>query len=414
MEFWDEHASDRFEILAFHDASVESLAEMDRELDRRRIREMAWGGRDLPFPVLFDESGTTLRQYGVRAFPTTLLVDPEGRLVGTIDSRVPGTAWRDLDRSGLAPEDLELLERLDASTEAPDPADPMRDGKLPDGDASVSWPAALSTLGLMRRYEGVELGPRDDLVPLGRDLDSGMYEFALAGTGRVPRRRWRTGQLEVDGGIAIVLVLVPGADRPDGTKGEPFLVSKYELTQGQWVRLAGDNPSAAPVGQRLPEGRAVTCRAPVEGVAPARAREVLARVGLDLPTVEEWRWAARARATTTWWTGDDAASLGRAGNLGRLPDDVPASRWAFDDAASALRGRAFPVGLFEANPFGLHDSVGNVWEWCVLDRSGDRLGVRGGGFRSPPEEARTEHAAEVRDPTRGHDDVGLRPVLRLR
>jgi hypothetical protein len=43
---------------------------------------MYWRGRDLPFPILLDATGQTLKDYGIRAFPTTLLIDPEGKLVG--------------------------------------------------------------------------------------------------------------------------------------------------------------------------------------------------------------------------------------------------------------------------------------------------------------------------------------------
>jgi hypothetical protein len=45
-------------------------------------RELYWRGRDLPFPILLDATGKTIKAYGVRAFPTTILIDPEGRLVG--------------------------------------------------------------------------------------------------------------------------------------------------------------------------------------------------------------------------------------------------------------------------------------------------------------------------------------------
>jgi AhpC/TSA family len=43
---------------------------------------MYWRDRDLPFPVLLDSTGQTIKDYGVRAFPTTILIDPQGKLVG--------------------------------------------------------------------------------------------------------------------------------------------------------------------------------------------------------------------------------------------------------------------------------------------------------------------------------------------
>lgn len=81
IDFYEHHGDDeRFEILAFHDASVKSLAELDEKLVS--VKKNHWGGRDLPFPVLHDNTGATIEQFGVRAFPTMILVDPEGRLVG--------------------------------------------------------------------------------------------------------------------------------------------------------------------------------------------------------------------------------------------------------------------------------------------------------------------------------------------
>lgn len=83
IDFYTEHDRDeRFEIVAFHDASVGSLAELDAKLKQRGIAEKHWKGRELPFPVLIDKTGATIEQFGVRAFPTVLLVDPEGKLVG--------------------------------------------------------------------------------------------------------------------------------------------------------------------------------------------------------------------------------------------------------------------------------------------------------------------------------------------
>lgn len=80
IDFHEKEKSDRFEILAFHDASVKSFAELDEKL--AEIKKKHWKGRDLPFPILLDASGDTVKQFGIHAFPTTILIDPEGRLVG--------------------------------------------------------------------------------------------------------------------------------------------------------------------------------------------------------------------------------------------------------------------------------------------------------------------------------------------
>ena len=81
IDFYEKHAGDdRFEIIAFHDASAKTLSELDQKL--APIKEKHWKGRDLPFPILMDSSGKTIKQFDVSAFPTVILIDPEGRLVG--------------------------------------------------------------------------------------------------------------------------------------------------------------------------------------------------------------------------------------------------------------------------------------------------------------------------------------------
>ncbi len=68
-----------FEIVAFHDASAKSLAELAQRI--AKVKQEVWGGRDLPFPVLMDATGATVEAYEIRMFPTVLLIDPEGNLV---------------------------------------------------------------------------------------------------------------------------------------------------------------------------------------------------------------------------------------------------------------------------------------------------------------------------------------------
>ena len=71
--------------MAFHDATVKSLEELDEKLID--IKKKHWNGHDLPFPVLLDATKRTIRRWGIRAFPTMLLIDPQGRLAarGSLD-----------------------------------------------------------------------------------------------------------------------------------------------------------------------------------------------------------------------------------------------------------------------------------------------------------------------------------------
>lgn len=68
-----------FEIFAFHNSGKPTFEALDPDLER--CKEKYWKGRDLPFPILLDSTGDTIRELGVRSYPTVLLIDPEGKLV---------------------------------------------------------------------------------------------------------------------------------------------------------------------------------------------------------------------------------------------------------------------------------------------------------------------------------------------
>ena len=81
IAFYEDHAAhrDTFEILAIHDDAVKSFRDLDTKL--APIRKEKWQGKDLPFPILLDGKKKTHTLYGIRSWPTAVLIDPEGKLV---------------------------------------------------------------------------------------------------------------------------------------------------------------------------------------------------------------------------------------------------------------------------------------------------------------------------------------------
>jgi formylglycine-generating enzyme required for sulfatase activity len=313
--------------------------------------------------------------------------------------------------------------------------------------ARVAWERARSEIAADPRYRGLVLAPQAALLPLGRDPQSGLQEFAHMLTGAAPTRD-ADGRLELVEASALVLVLVPGGsflmgarapthdDPPgapnvdpdyDGTESpvnevrlEPFFLSKYEVTNAQWRRwICGDPryPSPRdPKPERFPEQEfaeilAQNWRRPVMQVSWNDATDVLAHLGLILPAEAQWECAARAGTSTPWYGGSDIAELVQA-------EFVP-----------GIGATLAPVGTHRANPFGLHDALGNVSEWCydkILDGdyrnavdpvTGRRQGVeaggtyvyRGGNYLLAPKYARCAQRYYAL-PDQRVDWVGIRPA----
>ncbi|NOT30839.1 MAG: SUMF1/EgtB/PvdO family nonheme iron enzyme, partial [Planctomycetes bacterium] len=327
----------------------------------------------------------------------------------------------------------------------------MASGFGAGGAHERAWSSVLPEI--RTAYPGLELTPQLGLLPIGRDPDSGLWEFAHLQTGE-PAERGADGKLVLQESTGLVFVLLPGgtftmgaqssdpsgsnyhlqAERNEGPVHAvtltPFFLSKYELTQGQWQRFVGVNPSQ--YGPHNDEtswnrsGRKMDLLHPVEQESWATCMEVATRLGLDLPTESQWEYGARGGTTSAWWTGSAKESLVGAGNVADTfakKNGGPPS-WVYEewlDDGNTVHAR---VGSYTANAFGLHDVVGNVWEWCrdvyggyenpVRAGDGERevegssyRVFRGGGFDIAAWRARSAVRGN-RTPEDAADDLGLR------
>jgi len=143
-----------------------------------------------------------------------------------------------------------------------------------------------------------------------------------------------------------------------------FQIGKYEVTQEQWERVMGKNPSAF-----------IGLDRPVERVSWNAVQEFLKKLNelndgylYSLPTEAEWEYAARA-GQSGWkfvW-GNESLPVVNGRNQANVADETVRSRhpdWKiFETYHDGYEGTA-PVGSFAPNGYGLHDMVGNVMEWC--------------------------------------------------
>ena len=137
--------------------------------------------------------------------------------------------------------------------------------------------------------------------------------------------------------------------RVELTRG--FFMGVYPVTQAEWKAVMGTDPSHFKGAAR-----------PVEQVSWEDCQEFCKRLSemtqrkIELPTEAEWECACRAGTTTEYHFGD-VINTDLANYDGNYTwNDSPKGKY---------RKETTDVGSFPANAWGLYDTHGNVWEWCV-------------------------------------------------
>ncbi|MBF0308601.1 MAG: SUMF1/EgtB/PvdO family nonheme iron enzyme [Magnetococcales bacterium] len=224
----------------------------------------------------------------------------------------------------------------------------------------------------------------------------------------------------IDSRTGMEFVWVPGGTfrmgAPEDRSGpevalKGFWLGKYEVTQGQWQGVMGNNPSGFKKGAGFP----------VESVSWNEIQGFLDKLNgsgkrqFELPTEAQWEYAARdgGRDILYPWGDEDPVCRKGVRNGAKFDDNKDC-----DDTGTE------PVGSYAASPnLGLYDMAGNVWEWTCsrwespYDMeykkcadweifSSNRV-YRGGSWRNSPAGVRSAYRSRY-DPDDRFDNLGFR------
>jgi len=195
---------------------------------------------------------------------------------------------------------------------------------------------------------------------------------------------------------------------------KPFYMGVTEVTQGQWFSVMGTKPWSGKEDVAEGDDYPAVYVSWEDAVAYCKKLSTTENNLYRLPTEAEWEYACRGETTTAYSSGSST-------------EPVKDYVWFHENALDIGEKYAHLVGTKKANPFGLHDMHGNVFEWCsdwyVSDYYGsspasDPPGATTGSFRVYRSGSWFYPASDSRSANRGRDvpssryyDLGFRLVL---
>jgi len=198
---------------------------------------------------------------------------------------------------------------------------------------------------------------------------------------------------DLGNGVILEMVAIPGGTfimgSPENEEGyhssqspqhqvtvPPFFMGKYPVTQKQWKAVAALEKvkidlESDPSYFKADGSTSLTNNLPVECVSWNDAQEFCARLSrmanktYRLPTEAEWEYACRGGTTTPFYCGETISTdlANYRGTDWEYEGKVYPGNYG-QGQKGEYRKKTTEVGIFPANPFGLYDMCGNVWEWC--------------------------------------------------
>jgi formylglycine-generating enzyme required for sulfatase activity len=167
---------------------------------------------------------------------------------------------------------------------------------------------------------------------------------------------------------------------------QPFFLGKYPVTQEQWRSVATYQPVDKKLELKADPSNFKGDNCPVEEVSWEAAQEFCRRLSAitgrtyRLPSEAEWEYACRAGTSTPFHFGETLSD--ELANYCAQDREIDGTSYKGTYGRGVLgqyRKATTEVGKFPANPFGLYDMHGNVWEWCEDDWHSNYEGAPGDG-----------------------------------